>query len=183
MFPSYECVTDSNFVARSPGSDSSYVPIGCFQDNRVRGRPLPEMVGNHRNNIDWHNMSSTVNKCAQDAWRNKYAVFGVQFYGECWSGITGYKTYDKDGFNLHGCWEGVGRSLNNYVYAFTSTYCIIAIIIIITMNLPLSPTTTIIISITISSASYYPITPPPPTPSLPSPQLQSRQPHHHLYLP
>lgn len=102
------------------GSDSSYVPIGCFQDNRVRGRPLPEMVGNHRNNIDWHNMSSTVNKCAQDAWRNKYAVFGVQFYGECWSGITGYKTYDKDGFNLHGCWEGVGRSLNNYVYAFTS---------------------------------------------------------------
>jgi len=65
-------------------------------------------------------MSSTVRKCAEDAWRKKFAVFGVQFYGECWSGLDGYETYDKDGLNLQGCWEGVGKVRNNYVYAFTS---------------------------------------------------------------
>lgn len=77
------------------------------------------MVGNHRRNINWHHMQSTVAKCAEDAWSKKYAVFGVQFYGECWSGLQGYETYDKDGFNLQGCWEGVGKTRNNYVYAFT----------------------------------------------------------------
>jgi len=104
------------------GSDSSsYVPIGCFEDKKSgEGRPLPDLVGNHRNGINWYHMSSTVRKCAEDAWRKKFAVFGVQFYGECWSGLDGYETYDKDGLNLQGCWEGVGKVRNNYVYAFTS---------------------------------------------------------------
>jgi len=101
-------------------SDKTYVPIGCFRDNQYDGRPLPEMIGNHRKNINWYHMSETVKKCADDAWQKQFAVFGVQFYGECWSGPSGYVTYDKDGFNLQGCWEGVGRNRNNYVYAFTS---------------------------------------------------------------
>ena len=70
-------------------------------------------------------MSETVKKCANDAWQKQFPVFGVQFYGECWSGPSGYVTYDKDGFNLQGCWEGVGRTRNNYVYAFTSNCCIV----------------------------------------------------------
>lgn len=103
------------------GLDNTYVPIGCFRDKQHQnGRPLPEMVGNHRNGINWHQMSETVKKCADDTWQKQFAVFGVQFYGECWSGATGYITYDKDGFNLIGCWEGVGKTHNNYVYAFTS---------------------------------------------------------------
>lgn len=77
-------------------------------------------AANFRNGIDWHHMSKTVKNCAEDALSKHYDVFGVQFYGECWSGDEGYKTYDKDGFNLQGCWEGVGKSNNNYVYAFTS---------------------------------------------------------------
>ena len=66
-----------------------------------------------------------MKKCALDAWREQFAVFGVQFYGECWSGILGYETYDKDGFNSQGCWEGVGKSHHNYVYALTSKYCVV----------------------------------------------------------
>ncbi|XP_078352920.1 A disintegrin and metalloproteinase with thrombospondin motifs 1-like isoform X2 [Oculina patagonica] len=100
--------------------DMTHVPIGCFKDKHQGGRPLPELVGNHRRGINWHQMSETVQKCAQDAWQKQFPVFGVQFYGECWSGPSGYVTYDKDGFNLQGCWEGVGRTRNNYVYAFTS---------------------------------------------------------------
>lgn len=65
-------------------------------------------------------MTETVMKCAKDAWAKNYTVFGVQFYGECWSGASSYKTYDKDGLNKIGCWEGVGRERNNYVYAFTN---------------------------------------------------------------
>lgn len=78
------------------------------------------MIGNHRNNINWYHMRETVMKCAKDAWAKNYIVFGVQFYGECWSGASSYKTYDKDGLNKIGCWEGVGMERNNYVYAFTS---------------------------------------------------------------
>lgn len=98
----------------------TYVPIGCFKDKQTGGRPLPELIANHRKNINWHQMSETVQKCANDAWQRHFPVFGVQFYGECWSGPEGYVTYNKDGFNLDGCWEGVGRTRNNYVYAFTS---------------------------------------------------------------
>ena len=102
------------------GTSFSYVPIGCFKDKHNGIRPLPEMIGNHRNNINWYHMTETVMKCAKDAWAKNYTVFGVQFYGECWSGASSYKTYDKDGLNKIGCWEGVGMERNNYVYAFTS---------------------------------------------------------------
>lgn len=98
----------------------SYAPIGCFKDKHQGERPLPKLVGNHRKNINWYHMGETVRKCAADAWTKHFAVFGIQFYGECWSGPSGYVTYDEDGFNLQGCWEGVGKTKNNYVYAFTS---------------------------------------------------------------
>ncbi|KAJ7383377.1 metalloendopeptidase [Desmophyllum pertusum] len=97
----------------------NYAPIGCFKDMNQARRPLPELIGNYRKDINWQHMSKTVMKCAQDAWKKQFPVFGVQFYGECWSGAKGYVTYSNDGFNLQGCWEGVGRTNNNYVYAFT----------------------------------------------------------------
>lgn len=102
------------------GSNMSYFPIGCFKDKHSSERPLEKLVANLRGGIDWYHMEKTIRKCAKDAWSKHYDVFGIQFYGECWSGAEGYKTYDKDGFNLQGCWEGVGKSSNNYVYAFTS---------------------------------------------------------------
>ena len=101
------------------------VPIGCFRDfhePKLADRPLPKMIGNHRGSINWHNMSTTVTQCAADALAGGYHVFGVQFYGECWSGRLGYKTYDQDGFSRRGCWSGVGKSRNNYVYAFTGVW-------------------------------------------------------------
>lgn len=116
----YSTTTFICFILELSGSDMSYFPIGCFMDKHIGERPLEKLVANFRNGIDWYHMSKTVKKCAEDALSKHYDVFGVQFYGECWSGDEGYKTYDKDGFNLQGCWEGVGKSNNNYVYAFTS---------------------------------------------------------------
>ena len=44
-----------------------------------------------------------------------YKVFGLQFYGECWSGHQADTTYDKHGPSVN-CWEGVGTTLSNFVY-------------------------------------------------------------------
>lgn len=100
----------------------SYVPVGCFHDLRVGGRPLPELISSYRHNIDWANINVIVGYCARDTWKRQYPVFGLQFYAECWSGPFGHLTYDKDGLSWNGCWEGVGKGWNNFVYAFKSMY-------------------------------------------------------------
>ncbi|XP_031551833.1 thrombospondin-1-like isoform X2 [Actinia tenebrosa] len=44
-----------------------------------------------------------------------WKVFGIQFYGECWSGPSALDTYAKYG-NSSACWDGVGQEGANYVY-------------------------------------------------------------------
>ena len=44
-------------------------------------------------------------------------VFGIQFYGECWSGTGGDKTYGEYGWSRN-CWQGVGGPHTNFVYEF-----------------------------------------------------------------
>lgn len=110
----YPCVTCGGL------NNMSYVPVGCFRDRNAGVRPLPELLSSYRYHIDWNRVNLMVEKCAQDAWAKQFPVFGVQYYAECWSGRSGYLTYDKDGPNLDGCWQGVGKGWNNYVYAFTN---------------------------------------------------------------
>ncbi|XP_048584029.1 A disintegrin and metalloproteinase with thrombospondin motifs 7 [Nematostella vectensis] len=100
----------------------AYRPIGCFSDRHDPSdeRSLPKLIGNHRNNIDWKNMRKTVQQCSEDAWVDGMPLFGIQYYGECWSGKLGHKKYNIYGPSLHGCWSGVGGSNANFVYVFTS---------------------------------------------------------------
>ena len=54
-------------------------------------------------------------------WLNLYIiylqVFGVQYYGECWSGSADVAKYDKYGIAPpENCWEGVGEEWTNFVY-------------------------------------------------------------------
>lgn len=44
-------------------------------------------------------------------------VFAIQYYGECWSGNEGEKTYSEYGWSRN-CWQGVGGSHTNFVYEF-----------------------------------------------------------------
>jgi len=105
------------FINTAP--DRSYQAVGCFKDNHIPSkRPLPTLLGNHRDSIDWQNINKTVDECSHDAWNDGFPVFGIQFYGECWSGRLGYESYSVDGVSTSGCWEGVGGSGANYVYAF-----------------------------------------------------------------
>lgn len=71
-------------------------------------------------------MSKTIDKCAKQttARDHKLKVFALQFYGECYSGYDGLKTYNKYGAkyysdtNFKNCWSGVGAINTNFVYKF-----------------------------------------------------------------
>ena len=76
---------------------------------------LPE---NLLKNINWNDMTITVTACAELVQRSGLAVFGIQFYGECWSGVDAWKTYDKYGPSKD-CWSGVGREGSYFVYKLT----------------------------------------------------------------
>ena len=87
--------------------------LGCFKDSRPRSLPL--LVENLRKYIDWNNMTKTVRACAELVQRRGLAIFGIQFYGECWSGVDAWKTYDKYGPSKN-CRSGVGREGSYFVY-------------------------------------------------------------------
>ena len=82
-------------------------------------------------------------RCAQSARRNNYTHFGIQGYGECWSGRNADKTFSRDGVqnaftqepapkpwvgcvgdNFERCRGGdepcVGQEDTNFVYAFVN---------------------------------------------------------------
>ena len=52
-------------------------------------------------------MTKTVRACAEIAKERGLPVFGIQYYGECWSGLDAENTYNK---------YGVGGEGTNYVY-------------------------------------------------------------------
>jgi len=108
--------------------------MGCFKDVR-NNRALPELLHSYRGDeLNWGDLGGTViEKCQELAEKKKYKCFGIQFYGECWSGKdacnnfeihgtadnclcsgNGYKPYDpKRGYD---CVEPVGGKLSNFVY-------------------------------------------------------------------
>ena len=94
-------------------SPVEYDSLGCFKDGTPRA--LPELLENFRKNIDWTNMAKTVQACAEAALERGLQTFGLQFYGECWSGVNGSNTYHMYGPSKN-CWSGVGKEGSYYVY-------------------------------------------------------------------
>lgn len=97
-----------------------YLPIGCFKDRIKKStpRPLPDLIKNFRGNIDWYNHNKTIDACAEEAKKNGYLYFAIQFYGECWSGPMAHLTFDRDGPSTN-CISGVGKARANFVYMLT----------------------------------------------------------------
>ena len=63
-----------------------------------------------------------MNQCARVAHDKGYEYFAVQFYGECYGGKDGGKSFDKHGKSKE-CWQfdkltkfGVGKDWTNFVY-------------------------------------------------------------------
>ncbi|KAK3720309.1 hypothetical protein QZH41_020390 [Actinostola sp. cb2023] len=66
-------------------------------------------------------------RCAEESKAKGYNIFGLQFYGECWSGPKGNSTYSRNGpsdqcvtHDLAHCTPDeencVGRDYTNFVY-------------------------------------------------------------------
>ncbi|CAH3028481.1 unnamed protein product, partial [Porites evermanni] len=84
--------------------------VGCFQDLVDGTRALPKQLVNIRDQfskvyqaplLDWLHVSDSWRRlaceCAKKARDKGYKVFGLQFYGECWSDENGLQTYQKFG--------------------------------------------------------------------------------------
>lgn len=94
-----------------------YRGLGCFNDGQPHA--IPHLVKNFRDHIDWKNIQKTVKECADYVYKHypKSSVFGLQFYGECWSGGDAVYTYSRYGRSSN-CWENVGKEHTVYVYTF-----------------------------------------------------------------
>ncbi|XP_066916536.1 coadhesin-like [Clytia hemisphaerica] len=113
--------------------------IGCFHDRIIPNRPLPYEVANHRDPINknwdghlinWQKWPESLHalacKCAALTKGRGHRYFGLQFYGECWTGPS--LQYDRDGpskscigIDYKACedksqTECVGKAFTNYIY-------------------------------------------------------------------
>lgn len=68
--------------------DKCTVPFhkhGCFKDDMVNPRPLPDLILNDRSSINWGDwdtyMPQLVCRCAKKAAELQYKYFSVQYYG------------------------------------------------------------------------------------------------------
>lgn len=110
-------VRDSEPQSKQLTPIPEFRPIGCFVDSGATPRPIPKLVANFRGNIDWHNLNKTVLECARRVNSKGFRYFGIQFYGECWSGENAELTYNKQGTSKN-CFRGLGERKANFVYAF-----------------------------------------------------------------
>lgn len=127
----------------------SFERVGCFGDrHKVLARPLPEYLFNDRDpsienfskqRIDWQSWDIYVPKfacrCAEAAKKANHTFFGMQFYGECWSGKDSHLTYGIDGPRNGGCINQCyepcakhnkfcsGRNFENFVYRIVDGSC------------------------------------------------------------
>ncbi|RMX40185.1 hypothetical protein pdam_00016638 [Pocillopora damicornis] len=86
-----------------------FTRLGCFRDS-MNPRPLPTILMTDRDpsmkeysgvSIDWAEwndfMTDLACRCAKKTKESRFKVFGLQFYGECWSGVNAENTYRQDG--------------------------------------------------------------------------------------
>lgn len=116
----------SNFVYRigAPSVVKSVLPLvklGCYTDDLETSRPLPEGIDNFRSLVDWSksdlNSAAIISRCAVATSRRNWKVFGVQYFGECWSGETAEETFSRGGRSSE-CTNGIGTYNEYSVYQF-----------------------------------------------------------------
>lgn len=100
-----------------------FEPVGCFKDKRNQ-RALPVLLKSFRKLINWHNVTASfmavIRACASVTQQHGFRYFGIQDYGECWSGKNGDLSYKRHGksYKCNGLAHGVGLAWTNFVYRF-----------------------------------------------------------------
>lgn len=114
--------------------------IGCYHDRVIPNRPLTVELVNHRDEtskvydghiLNWYKWPQSLHAlacaCEKKSREKGYKYFGLQFYGECWSGDS--HQYYRDGKKDGKCYgpdfkpcddnadtECVGEAFTNYIY-------------------------------------------------------------------
>ncbi|XP_046848084.1 uncharacterized protein LOC124441663 [Xenia sp. Carnegie-2017] len=83
-----------------------YWTVGCYADRVYAKRALSELIFTDRDKysivysgkeIDWENYGAYISDlachCSKKTAEKDYSYFGLQFYGECWSGPHANETY------------------------------------------------------------------------------------------
>lgn len=116
--------------------------IGCFNDKKDSPRLLPSYLLNDKDEqlqsfsgqfIDWENwyehLPDFVCRCAKRALEKGWRLFGIQFWGECWSGADDSAFYLEGHAQPGGCTDQcnddcacstrfcAGKNFTNAVYA------------------------------------------------------------------
>jgi len=86
------------------------IGLGCFKDTGTT-RAFSELL----KIFHGQNYAKIIQECAALAKSKGYTVFGIQYFGECWSGNNGHKTYNRNGPSKH-CADGIGKDWSNFVY-------------------------------------------------------------------
>ncbi|XP_067056311.1 uncharacterized protein [Acropora muricata] len=156
-----------NTLRKADQSQISYGKVGCYKDNQVNPQPLPELLADLTEEIDWYDLDRVIQKCATLAKVKDYTVFGMQSLGHCRSGKNAENTYNKDG-KSSGCRSGVGGRGENMVFMLNSvsetattssvesSYNNLALRIYASdskTNIP-PPTTKITVNLAVSSSSF-----------------------------
>ncbi|XP_065676601.1 delta-like protein A isoform X2 [Hydra vulgaris] len=99
--------------------------VGCYHDfGPISGkRPFPILV-NYRSLIDWNNkkvsFENITMKCSSYAKENGFEYFGIEFWGECWTGATPDINYARDGESTL-CWPTPDENLGPMLVGQDST--------------------------------------------------------------
>ncbi|XP_048577264.1 beta-galactosidase 9-like [Nematostella vectensis] len=106
-------------VSIGDGKTATLGHVGCYNDEDAPNRSLRTLYHNHRSEIVWAlwpDMTHVISACAREAFEEGFTdMFGVQFYGECWSDVSAASRYSMHGASSH-CVNGVGENWANLVY-------------------------------------------------------------------
>jgi len=130
-----------------PPPTNKWKKVGCFADS-LRPRPMRQLLVNMRDAssraykgyiLSWNNLRPSLDRILKDCMKlaaaERYTFFGLQAFGECWSGTSGPgNNYYQDGNSTNcrnptykACDDAdstpcVGRASANYVYKIEKVY-------------------------------------------------------------
>ncbi|KAL9980069.1 hypothetical protein ACROYT_G008610 [Oculina patagonica] len=110
------------YLSSQPECSVRRKEVGCFADT-TKQRALPELLLTARDatssvyfgeNINWNDWANFIDRftceCALMARQRNYEYFGIENYGECWSGLNA-------NYSVHGP-SGKCKVVKDYVCAF-----------------------------------------------------------------
>ncbi|XP_048587051.1 uncharacterized protein LOC5506128 isoform X2 [Nematostella vectensis] len=107
--------------------DNGLEQLGCYRNRHcaLGGRPFPVHLKTFHDALHMNESElevKVIRPCAELAKKKGYLWFGIEYWGECWSGEHAHSTYFKDGRSSH-CCNGVGKDNTVFAYRIKEPMC------------------------------------------------------------